>query len=165
MIDPEGKQLGIMPTRQALTEAQRRELDLVEVAPNAAPPVCRIMDYGKYRYEQTKREKEARHHGHQVKTKEIKMRPNIGDGDFCTKRNHIIAFLEEGDRVKIICFFRGRENAHQEIGVQLLEKLLKEIAAHGAPEGMPRKMGNTYSVTVGPVHAKKAAPTPVLAEA
>jgi len=158
VIADDGKQLGIMPVRAALLEAERRELDLVEVAPTAQPPVCRIMDYGKYRYEQTKREKEARHHSHQVKTKEVKLRPNIGDSDFSVKKRHVLEFLGEGDRVKIICFFRGRENMHEEIGINLVNRMIKEIEGFGAPEGRARKMGNTYSVYVGPTHAKPKKP-------
>jgi translation initiation factor IF-3 len=154
LITEEGKQLGIVPTKQALEEADRRGLDLVEVAPNAQPPVCRIMDYGKYRYEQTKREREARHHSHHVKTKEVKFRPSIGEHDFEYKRNHIIEFLQQGHRVKVTCFHRGREAAHQEIGQEKLKQLIEDMDEYGAIEMPLKRMGSSYSVIFGPKKAK-----------
>ena len=128
---------------------------MVEVAPGAKPPVCRILDFGKYRYEQTKREKEARHHSHKVKTKEIKLRPNIGTHDYDYKKNHVIDFLKHGDRVKVTCFYRGREMAHQEIGRELVNKMVDEVQEYGAVESPPKKMGNTFSVVLGPVKLTK----------
>ena len=154
LISEDSKQMGIVPTRQALEESDRRGLDLVEVAPTAKPPVCRIMDYGKYRYEQTKRERDARHHSHQVKTKEVKFRPSIGEHDFEFKRNHIVEFLDSGHRVKVTCFHRGREAAHQEIGQALLEKLVDGIQEHGMVEMPLKKVGSSYSVVFGPRKAK-----------
>jgi len=143
-----------VPLGKALEEADKRNLDLVEVAATASPPVCRILDYGKYRYEQTKREKEARHHSHQVKTKEVKFRPNIGEHDYEYKKNHVVQFLEHGDRVKVTCFYRGREMAHREIGRELVHRLTDEVQEHGAVEVPPKRMGHTYSVVIGPVRAK-----------
>jgi translation initiation factor IF-3 len=159
LITEDSKQLGIVPTKQALEESERRGLDLVEVAPNATPPVCRIMDYGKYRYEQTKREREARHHSHQVKTKEVKFRPSIGDHDFVYKKNHIIDFLKQGHRVKVTCFHRGREAAHQEIGQQKLRQLIDQLDGFGAIEMPLKKMGSSYSVVFGPKKAKGGSAT------
>jgi translation initiation factor IF-3 len=155
LIADDGKQLGILPVDQALEEAERRELDLVEVAPQATPPVCRIMDYGKYRYEQTKREREARHHSHQTRTKEVKFRPNISDNDYDTKKRRVVEFLDEGDRVKVSCFYRGREAAHAELGVQLVERLVREVAEHGAVEMQGRRMGPAYSTILGPLKSKQ----------
>jgi len=146
----------VVSLSKALEEAEKRGLDLVEVAPNAKPPVCRILDFGKYRYEQTKREKEARHHSHKVKTKEIKLRPNIGEHDYEYKKKHVIEFLQHGDRVKVTCFYRGREMAHQEIGRELVKRMVAEVEEFGAVENQPKKMGNTFSVVLGPVkNAKK----------
>ena len=113
--------------------------------------MCRVLDYGKYRYEQTKREKEARHHSHKVKTKEIKFRPIIGEHDYNYKKNHVLDFLKHGDRVKVVCFYRGREMAHREIGQELINKLVSEVEEFGAVESPPKRMGNTYSVVLGPV--------------
>jgi len=134
--------------------ANDQDLDLVEVAANIKPPVCRILDYGKYRYEQTKRSKEAKHHSHKIKTKEIKFRPNVGEHDYEYKKNHVVKFLQHGDRVKVICFYRGRENAHKELGVELLNRLIKEVEEFGVIDIPPRKMGATYSVVLGPVKSK-----------
>jgi translation initiation factor IF-3 len=117
--------------------------------------VCRIMDYGKYRYEQTKREKEARQHSHHVKTKEIKFRPCIGEHDYNYKLNHVRDFLKEGHRVKVTCFYRGREMAHQELGRELIDKVIEDVSEYGAVEVDAKKMGNTYSVIIGPTKAKK----------
>ena len=151
LIADDGKQLGVLALGKALEEADKRNLDLVEVAPNVTPPVCRILDYGKYRFEQTKREREARHHSHKVKTKEIKLRPNIGEHDYEYKKNHVLEFLQHGDRVKVTCFYRGREMAHIEIGQELVRRLISEVEEFGAVESPPRKMGHTYSVVLGPV--------------
>jgi translation initiation factor IF-3 len=150
LIAADGKQVGIVPVDQALEEAESRDLDLVEVAPQAQPPVCRIMDYGKYRYEQTKREREARHHSHQTKTKEVKFRPNISEHDYETKKRHVVEFLQEGDRVKVSCFYRGREAAHAELGVQLVERLIEEVAEFGAVEMPGKRVGPAYSTVLGP---------------
>lgn len=139
---------------RALQEAEQRGLDLVEVAPNANPPVCKIMDYGKYRYEQTKREREARQHSHQVRTKEIKFRPSISEHDYETKKNHVINFLQDGHRVKLTCYYRGRENAHQEMGVELLNRFVNEVSAYGAVEQGMKRMGSVYTVILGPLRGK-----------
>jgi translation initiation factor IF-3 len=152
------KQLGVVPVERALEEAARRDLDLVEVAPNAQPPVCKIMDYGKFRFEQTKREREARHHSHQVKTKEVKIRPSISDHDYATKQGHAIEFLKEGHRVKLTCFFRGRENAHHELGVALVNRFIGEVKDFGAVETPGKQFGNIYTTVLGPVKSKSHKP-------
>jgi len=125
VIDEEGAQLGIMSPRDASKEATERGLDLVEVAPQADPPVCRIMDYGKYRYQQSKRAKESRKHQHTTTVKEIKYRPKIDDHDFAFKTNHVREFLEEGNKVKVTIMFRGRELAHPEFGHHLLARVIE----------------------------------------
>jgi translation initiation factor IF-3 len=127
VIDEEGEQLGIMAPQDGLRMAEERGLDLVEVAPNADPPVCRLIDYGKYRYQQTKRAKESKKHQHTVTVKEIKYRPKISDHDFEFKTNHVKEFLEAGNKVKITIMFRGREMAHPEFGRHLLERVLEDV--------------------------------------
>ncbi len=143
-----------MSVEDALKEAERRGLDLVEVAAQAQPPVCKIMDYGKYRYEQTRREREARQHSHQIKTKEVKLRPSTSEHDYQTKKNHVVDFLQHGHRVKLTCFFKGRENAHVDIGVELVNRFTSEVAEFGAVEVQAKKLGNTYSCMLGPVRSK-----------
>lgn len=128
VIDEEGTQLGIMSPRDALREADDRGYDLVEVAPKAAPPVCRIMDYGKYRYEQKRRAREARKHQHTVSVKEIKYRPKIDKHDFDFKTNHVREFLSEGNKVRITVMFRGREMAHPEFGREIIQNVLDATA-------------------------------------
>ncbi|HEX73331.1 MAG TPA: translation initiation factor IF-3 [Candidatus Hydrogenedentes bacterium] len=125
VIDEESKQLGIMSPRDAVREAEERGLDLVEVAPKAVPPVCRIMDYGKYRYEQKRRARESRKHQHTVTVKEIKYRPKIDKHDFDYKTNHVREFLREGNKVKVTIMFRGREMAHPEFGQEILRKVVE----------------------------------------
>jgi translation initiation factor IF-3 len=128
VIDEEGNQLGIMSPHDAIREAEERGLDLVEVASKAMPPVCRIMDYGKYRYQQSKRAKESKKHQHTITVKEIKYRPKINDHDLEFKTNHVREFLKEGDKVKITIMFRGREMAHPEFGRDILAKVVESTA-------------------------------------
>ena len=125
VIDEEGNQLGIMSPSDALRDAYERGLDLVEVAPNAVPSVCRIMDYGKYKYQQSKRAKESKKHQHTVTVKEVKYRPKIDDHDFDYKTNHVREFLLEGNKVKVTIMFRGRELAHPEFGRELMARVLE----------------------------------------
>jgi translation initiation factor IF-3 len=155
-IDADGKQIGVVPTSQALALAQQRGLDLVEVAPKANPPVCRIVDFGKYKYEQTKREREARKHQHATKLKEIKLRLNIDDHDYETKLNHMRGFLADGMKVKVSLFFRGRENAHPELGAKLMERVIVDVASSGKPEVTPRQIGRSMHMMIGPTRAPKA---------
>ncbi|HBV98808.1 MAG TPA: translation initiation factor IF-3 [Desulfotomaculum sp.] len=127
VVDADGNQLGIMPTRDAMKMAEERQLDLVEIAPQAKPPVCRIMDFGKYKYEQSKREKEARKKQRIIELKEIKMRPNIEDHDFYVKVKNAVRFLKDGDKVKATMVFRGREIVHTQLGRQLLVRMAEEL--------------------------------------
>ena len=125
LIGPEGDQLGIKPVPEALRLARSFDLDLVEVAPNASPPVCRVMDYGKFRYEEAQKAKESRRKSVQISVKEVKFRPKIGKGDFNTKVRHLIGFLEDGHKVKVTLQFRGREMAHPELGSKILDEVLE----------------------------------------
>ena len=142
MIDETGQQLGIMPPPQALTIARSKGLDLVEISPTAVPPVCRIMDYGKYQYQEAKRAREAKKHQKVIEVKEIKFRPKVDEHEYQFKKKHIERFLEEGDKVKATVFFRGREMAHPEIGQRILMRLIEDLADLAMPETMPRQEGN-----------------------
>ena len=146
MIDDTGAQLGIMPPPQALALARSKGLDLVEVAAAATPPVCRIMDFGKYQYQEQKRAREARKHQKVIEVKEIKFRPKVDEHDYQFKKKHIERFLADGDKVKATIFFRGREMAHPEIGLRILERLLDELSNEAIAENMPRREANTMHV-------------------
>ena len=138
VIDDTGQQLGIMPPPQALAIAKQKGLDLVEISPTAVPPVCRIMDFGKYQYQEQKRAREARKHQKVIEVKEIKFRPKVDEHDYQFKKKHIERFLEDGDKVKATIFFRGREMAHPEIGRRILERLVQELSEVAVAESMPR---------------------------
>ena len=155
VIDADGKQLGVLPTSQALAAAMQRGYDLVEVAPNAAPPVCRIVDFGKYKYEQEKRDREARKHHHATKLKEIKIRLNIDPHDYETKLNHMRDFLGDGMKVKVTMMLRGRENAHPEYGNKLMQKIIEDLQSCSRPEVMPKLMGRSITMMVSPVRGVK----------
>jgi translation initiation factor IF-3 len=142
VIDETGQQLGIMPPPQALAIARQKGLDLVEISPTAVPPVCRIMDFGKYQYQEQKRAREAKKHQHVIEVKEIKFRPKVDEHDYQFKKKHIERFLAEGDKVKATVFFRGREMAHPEIGRRILERLIGELTDVAIAESMPRQEGN-----------------------
>jgi translation initiation factor IF-3 len=168
VIDDDGQQLGIMPPPQALAIARQKSLDLVEISPTAVPPVCRIMDYGKYQYQEQKRAREAKKHQHVVEVKEIKFRPKVDEHDYQFKRNHIQRFIEDGDKVKATIFFRGREMAHPEIGHKILMRLIGDLAEVATPETNPRMEGNQMHTILtakkgGPKVAKPPAPKPVAA--
>ena len=135
-----------MAPQQALALARSKSLDLVEVAATAVPPVCRIMDFGKYQYQEQKRAREAKKHQKVIEVKEIKFRPKVDEHDYLFKKKHIERFLEDGDKVKATIFFRGREMAHPEIGRRILERLLDELADEAIAENMPRQEGNTMHV-------------------
>ncbi len=141
MIGPEGEQLGIFPRDLALKKAEEYVLDLVEVAPQGDPPVCRIMDFAKYKYEQEKREREAKKHQKHVQLKEIRISPRIGIHDYQVKLKHIQEFLEKGHKVKIRMFFRGREVAHQDIGRKLIDKLVVDTAKVAKIDKDPHMLG------------------------
>jgi translation initiation factor IF-3 len=160
VVDEEGAQLGVMPTPQALAMAQERGYDLVEVAPMAQPPVARFLDFGQYKYELTKREKEAKRKQRSVTFKEVRLKPKIGGGDFDTKVRRAIEFLEDGDRIKVAVQFRGRELTHPEIGRALLEKFTERIKDHGLVERMPLLEGKSMHVTVASTHKPKVHETP-----
>jgi translation initiation factor IF-3 len=155
VIDEEGNQLGVMPTPRALEMAQERGYDLVEVAPMAQPPVTRFLDFGQYKYELTKREKEAKKR-QRVGFKEVRLTPKIGSGDFETKVHRAIEFLEEGDRIKVTVRFRGRELTHPEIGRNLLTRFTEQIKDHGVVERAPLLEGKQMHLTVASIHKPKA---------
>ena len=157
MIDDESNQLGIMPPFEALKIARERNLDLVEVSPTAQPPVCRIMDYGKYLYQQEKREREAKKHQHQITVKEVKFRINVDDHDYETKKNHVLRFLGEGDKVKATIFFRGREMTRQGLGREILDRLIKDLGDKAIVEFRPRQEGNTLHLILAPPKEQKPA--------
>ncbi|MCM8820781.1 MAG: translation initiation factor IF-3 [Candidatus Omnitrophica bacterium] len=151
LIDSDGQQLGIVDRNEALQKARERELDLVEIVPNASPPVCRIMDLNKFLYEQKKKEKEIKKKQKVFQTKEIRFTPETSEHDYRFKRQHVEDFLKEGHRVKVIIFYKGREIIHKERGYQLLERLTKELADTGKVERPPKLEGPRLSVTFIPV--------------
>jgi translation initiation factor IF-3 len=162
LIDENGEQVGVMRTNDALRYAQERDLDLVEVAPDARPPVCRVLDYSKYKYEQEQKAKAARRHQKQVNVREIKLRPKIADNDYETKKNHVVRFLTGDDRVKVTIMFRGREQTHPERGERLLMRLAEDVADLGSIEQMPQQDGRNMTMLLAP--AKKKAETGAPAE-
>jgi translation initiation factor IF-3 len=150
VISAEGEQLGILETEEALRQAAEEGLDLVEVAPTADPPVCRIMDYGQYKYQQSKRQHEAKKHQKIIHLKEIKLRPKTEEHDFLFKLKHAIEFVEAGDKVKVTVMFRGREMSHQELGRRLMDKFVTQIGEMATIE-VPAKMeGRTLSMVLAP---------------
>lgn len=157
MIGPDGSQLGIKAVPEALSLARQLDLDLVEVAPLANPPVCRIMDYGKYRYEESQRAKESRKKTSHVSVKEVKFRPKIGQGDFDTKVRHIRDFLLEGHKVKVTLQFRGREMAHPELGAKVLNGVAEQVGPLAKIEVTPRLDGRNMTMVMVP-DKKAAAP-------
>ncbi len=148
LIDDEGNQKGIVPTVEALRLAKEKDLDLVEVSPNANPPVCKILDYGKYRFEQEKKLRDAKKNQKVLKLKEIRMQPKIGSGDRDTKAKHGQEFLDEGDKVKVTIRFRGRELAHTELGYDVLNEVLKRLTSAYVVEKAPAMDGKTMSMTI-----------------
>ena len=148
LIDDEGNQKGIVPTLEALKLAKEKDLDLVEVSPNANPPVCKILDYGKYRFEQEKKLRESKKNQKVLKLKEIRMQPKIGPGDLDTKAKHVQEFLDEGDKVKVTIRFRGRELAHTELGYDVLNEVLKRLTSAYVVEKAPTMDGKTMSMTI-----------------
>ena len=154
VIGDDGQQVGVLAVREALTLAQSRGLDLVEVSPTARPPVCRIMDYGKFKYEQNRRARKAKKKQHQMQLKEIKMRPKIEEHDYGFKLNHAREFLSSRDKVKITITFRGREIAHQEIGHKLIQRAILALAEVSTVESPPRSEGRTLTAVLMPKPAK-----------
>jgi len=150
VIGPDGAQFGIKPLPEALSLARELDLDLVEVAPTATPPVCRIMDYGKFRYEESQRLREARKKASQVTVKEVKFRPKIGKGDFDTKVRHVQEFLEDGHKVKVTLQFRGREMAHPELGSKILDGVLEQVGSIAKVETQARLEGRNMTLVLIP---------------
>jgi translation initiation factor IF-3 len=153
LIGADGKQIGIVKTSEALAYAQERDLDLVEVAPDARPPVCRVLDYSKYKYEQAQKQKAARRHQQQITVREIKFRPKIAQNDYDTKKGHVARFLRHRDKVKITIMFRGREVTHPERGTALLDKLAGELSDLAVVEQSPVQDGRNMTMLLAPSKA------------
>ncbi len=160
VIDAEGGQLGVMSLGDAITLGRNRGVDLVEIAPNANPPVCKLIDYGKFRYEQAKKEKEAKKHQHANRVKEIQLSANIDPHDFSVKLQHAIDFLCEEMKVKVSLRFRGREMAHQEFGFQQVNNFIKEVTPWGHPDAPPKLIGKGLNVMLSPLPRNKRAKNP-----
>jgi translation initiation factor IF-3 len=150
LIGPDGEQVGIVATDVALRMAQEAGLDLVEMSASSDPPVCKVMDVGKYRYDQTKKEKEGRKAAHQVKMKEVKVKPNIDDHDFDTKVRHARDFIAKGCKVRVSCMFRGREMLHQDLGLKVVERFCKALEDVATPESPGKMLGRTLSLVLNP---------------
>ncbi|WP_134081916.1 translation initiation factor IF-3 [Thiohalophilus thiocyanatoxydans] len=150
VIDSEGEQAGVMSLEDALNMAETAEMDLVEVAPDADPPVCRIMDYGKYKFEENKKRHAAKKKQKQIQIKEVKFRPGTEEGDYQVKLRNLIRFLENGDKAKVTLRFRGREMAHQELGRHLLERIEKDLAEIASVEQFPRMEGRQMVMVIAP---------------
>ena len=157
LIGEDGEQVGVLKIEDALRYAQERDLDLVEVAREARPPDCRVLDYSKYKYEQEQKAKAARRHQKQVNVREIKLRPKIAQNDYETKRNHVVRFLKGDDRVKVTIMFRGREQTHPERGEELLMRLADDVAELGAIEQHPQQDGRNMTMLLAPHKRKPAA--------
>ncbi|MBI3237060.1 MAG: translation initiation factor IF-3 [Chlamydiales bacterium] len=155
VIDYDGSQVGVLTLPEALVRAEQAGLDLVEIAPNAEPPVCKIVDYGKYRYQLTKKEKEQKKTQHQVKVKEIKLKPNTDDHDIHVKTKHAREFIVKGNKVRITCVFRGREMLHSEYGKRAVQKFCEDLADIATPESPPKMLGRNLSVVLAPGAKKK----------
>jgi translation initiation factor IF-3 len=153
LIDDEGNQVGVLKTPDALVFAQERDLDLVEVAPEARPPVCRVLDYSKYKYEQAQKVKQARKHQQQITVREIKFRPKIAEHDYDTKKHHVERFLRHKDKVKVTIMFRGREVTHPERGTAILDRLAEELAELGVVEQRPIQEGRNMTMMMAPSKA------------
>jgi translation initiation factor IF-3 len=157
LVGEEGEQLGIVPLAEAMAKAEAAELDLVEIAPTAKPPVCRIMDYGKFKYREAKKQHEAKLKLKQIQVKEVKFRPGTDEGDYKIKLRNLVRFLTEGDKAKITLRFRGREMAHQEFGVRLLERVRNDLEPYSVVESFPRLEGRQMVMLLAP---KKTTPKP-----
>ena len=160
VIDGEQKNLGVMPLGEAISLARSKGVDLVEVNPNAVPSVCRLVDFGKFRYEQAKREKESRKHQHANKVKEIQISPNIDPHDFAVKQQHAVDFLCEDMKVKVTLRFRGREMAHKELGFQQVEKLVKSLLPYGHPDAPAKLVGKGINIMLSPLPRAKRGKNP-----
>jgi translation initiation factor IF-3 len=154
LIGVDGEAIGVVKLIDALKQAEDAELDLVEIAPTASPPVCRVMDFGKFKYQESKKAHEAKLKQKVIQVKEIKFRPGTDDGDYNVKLRNLIRFLEEGDKTKITLRFRGRELAHQEIGVRMLERLKADLEPYGQVEQFPKMEGRQMVMVLAPVKKK-----------
>ena len=164
VIGFDGKQLGVLSLGEALTLARSQGVDLVEIAPTATPPVCRLVDYGKFRYEQAKRDKESRKHQHATKVKEVQLSPKIDPHDLSVKLQHAIGFLCEDMKVKVTLRFRGREMAHTEYGFQVVQKFIADVAAYGHPDFEPKMVGRGLHAMISPLPRSKRAKAPAPGE-
>ncbi len=160
IIGVDGQQVGVLSLADAINMARANGVDLVEIAPNATPPVCRLVDYGKFRYEQSKKEKESRKHQHANKVKEVQLSPSIDPHDFGVKLSHAIDFLCEDMKVKVTLKFRGREMAHKEIGFDRINQFLKDVAAYGHPDATPKLLGKGINVMISPLPRNKRGKNP-----
>ena len=154
VIDADGEQVGVIKTEEALAMAQEAGLDLVEVSPNASPPVCRVMDYGKYKFEANKQQQKAKKKQKQIQVKEIKFRPRTEEGDYRTKVRKLREFLEKGDKAKVTLRYRGREFAHQELGLELLKRVAADLEEFSSVEQMPKMEGRQMVMMLSPKKAK-----------
>jgi translation initiation factor IF-3 len=150
LVGKEGEQIGIVSLREAMALAEENDVDLVEISPTAQPPVCKLMDYGKYKYEMSKKRHEAKQKQKQVQIKEIKFRPGTDDGDYNVKLRNLVRFLTEGDKAKVTLRFRGREMAHQDIGLALLKRVEADLAEVGTVEQFPRLEGRQMVMMIAP---------------
>ena len=151
LIGVDGSQLGLFGVRDALRIAEEQNMDLVEIAPNAEPPVCKVMDYSKYKYDQARKAKQARKNQAKIEVKEMKFRPKIDKGDYETKKNHVLRFLKKGARVKVTIMFRGREMAHPEHGLMVLEKLADELKPFATVDSQPKMEGRNMHMLLSPI--------------
>lgn len=154
LIDQEGNQVGVVPLAQAKRIAQEAELDLVEVSPNAKPPVCRIMDYGKFKFEQNKKQQEAKKKQKQIQVKEVKFRPGTDEGDYQVKLRNLIRFLSDGDKAKVTLRFRGREMVHQDLGLKLLGRVEQDLQEYATVEQRPKLEGRQMVMVFAPARKK-----------
>lgn len=149
-MGPEGEQLGIVSLREAFEKAEELELDIVEIAPGAQPPVCRIMDYGKFKYQESKKKHEAKLKQKQIQVKEVKFRPATDEGDYQVKLRNLVRFLSDGDKAKVSLRFRGREMAHQDIGLALLKRVEADLVEYGSVEQFPKLEGRQMIMVIAP---------------
>jgi translation initiation factor IF-3 len=165
VIALDGKQLGVMPLNDAISLARQSAVDLVEIAPNAVPPVCRVVDFGKFRYEQAKKDKESKKHQHASTVKEVQLSPRIDPHDLGVKVGHAIDFLCEDMKVKVALRFRGREMAHTDVGFEVVKKFIAEVEAFGHPDFTPKLVGRGISLMISPLPRNKRAKNPRQEEA
>jgi len=159
LVGADGEQLGVRPLPEALAQSREQELDLVEVAPNANPPVCRIMDYGRYVYEQEQRRRQSKRKATNVVIKEMKFRPKIDEHDYTTKMKHVVRFLGEGNKVKLTIMFRGREMAHPELGMKILSRVADDVADFATVESAPRQDGRNMTMVLHPTRKDARKPS------